>query len=324
MELQAAQLLSQPTTTGASVTDLGQLAELKGRVGEHADAASKQAGLKEVAQHFESLFVQMMMKAMRDAVQEGELFNSDEMKFHRGMFDQQMSLHLSQSGGIGLAPIIERQLGGQPQMAGAGNNALESLTAYMRSSAWRPVAEPATTNSVSVQTDFAPDNPQQFIGQLWPHATKTAALLGVDAEVLVAQAALETGWGKYMIRKPDGSNSFNLFGIKADPHWQGERASKVTVEYRDGIAGKERAAFRAYQSMGESFADYANFLSKSRYQEALGAGGDSETFLQQLQDSGYATDPRYAAKISALMQREEFRAQVAIERAAAPQPLATR
>ena len=308
MELQAAQLMNQPTTAGAAVTDLGQLAALRGRAGQNSPEA-----LKEVAQHFESLFVQMMMKAMRDATQEGGLFNSDEMKFHQGMFDQQMSLHLSQSGGMGLAPIIERQLAG-PSQTGGRSGELDSLASYSRDLR-RPVVAQQVA-APAVQKDFVPASPEAFIGELWPHAQKAAGALGVDAEVLVAQAALESGWGKYTIRRADGSNSFNLFGIKADAQWQGERAVKSTLEYRDGIAQKERGVFRAYHSLEETFADYVNFLNKPRYRQALEAAGDSEAFLRQLQDSGYATDPRYAEKISALMKRDHFQTQVDKERAA--------
>ena len=201
----------------------------------------KQGALKEVAQHFEALFVQMMTKAMRDATQDGGLFNSDEMKFHQGMFDQQISLHLSQSGGVGLAQVIERQLAG-PQNA-ANSKELQPLAeSWNRARAALGAAanEPVSRSPVEA---FEPQNPRQFVKALWPHAQRAGEQLGVDAEVLVAQAALESGWGKYTIRDIDGRNSLNLFGIKADAQWQGERATKVTLEYRDGIASKERASF---------------------------------------------------------------------------------
>ncbi|UTW46386.1 flagellar assembly peptidoglycan hydrolase FlgJ [bacterium SCSIO 12696] len=299
MELQVAQLVS-PTAAvrNAVATDLSSLADLRGRAGSNSPEA-----LKEVAQHFESLFVQMMTKAMRDATQEGGLFNSDEMKFHQDMFDQQISLHLSQNGGFGLAQVIERQLAG-PQAA-TPRGELAPLSESRQS-----VVSVSPAPALDQRPDFAPQNPQQFIRELWPHADKAAQQLGVDAEVLVAQAALESGWGKYTIRDLDGRNSFNLFGIKADAQWQGDRATKVTLEYSDGIARKERASFRAYESLEQLFDDYVQFLQKPRYQGAREASSN-EQFVQQLQQSGYATDPKYAEKITALMARDSFQTEVA-------------
>ncbi|MDM3871017.1 flagellar assembly peptidoglycan hydrolase FlgJ [Porticoccus sp. W117] len=306
MELQAAQMISPLRgASGTAVTDFSSLANLKGKA-----AQDNPDALKEVAQHFEALFVQMMTKAMRDATEDGGLFGSDEMKFHQSMFDQQISLHLSQSGGVGLAQIIERQLAGpqasegkelQP-LAQTWSKSWQKKRAALGAAANEPAQRPAVEH-------FEPQTPQQFVQALWPHAQRAGDKLGVEAEVLVAQAALESGWGKYTIRDTDGRNSLNLFGIKADNQWQGERATKVTLEYRDGIASKERASFRAYQSLEQLFDDYVEFLQKPRYQQAR-AATNGEEFVQALQDNGYATDPKYAQKISALMQRDSFRSQI--------------
>ncbi|MGS2724141.1 flagellar assembly peptidoglycan hydrolase FlgJ [Porticoccus sp. GXU_MW_L64] len=332
MDLQAAQVIGTPSANrGSAVTDLSSLADLRGRAGQNNPAA-----LKEVAQHFEALFVQMMTKAMRDAIPEGGLFNSDEMKFHQGMFDQQLSLHLAESGGIGLAAIIERQLSG-PQAVVSGGELQSLEQAWQRSTAIGPVAanepvfkpeletfEPETLELQTIESQtFEPQTPQQFIQALWPHAQRAGEKLGVDAEVLVAQAALESGWGKYTIRDGDGRNSLNLFGIKADDQWQGQRASKVTLEYSDGIARKERASFRAYESLEQLFDDYVQFLQKPRYQSVHQAANGDE-FVQRLQDSGYATDPNYAQKITALMQRDSFRAQVNDAKLSQLEPVAVR
>lgn len=137
-----------------------------------------------------------------------------------------------------------------------------------------------------------------FVKAVLPHAEKAAAELGIPAKVLVAQAALETGWGRHAIRRDDGSQALNLFGIKADKRWQGEGVEQMTSEYQDGRMQRERATFRAYDSVGESFADYVRFLkSNPRYQQALQHGGDSHRFAAGLQKAGYATDPDYAQKI---------------------------
>lgn len=142
--------------------------------------------------------------------------------------------------------------------------------------------------------------PEGFVASIWPHAQRAASELGVDPRALVAQAALETGWGKRHIARDNGSSSHNLFGIKANG-WSGERATTGTHEYVNGQRRTEVASFRAYGSMAESFSDYVRLLKNNpRYQAALGAGGDVRGFAQGLQRGGYATDPAYAAKITAI------------------------
>ena len=139
-----------------------------------------------------------------------------------------------------------------------------------------------------------------FIDKLWPHAVDAAAELGVSPHVLLAQAALETGWGKHQVRNSDGSNSYNLFNIKAGKGWQGERASSLTTEYVNGHATKENAQFRAYGSYAESFADYARMLkSNPRYAGALNQ--NTEGFINGLQQAGYATDPGYVEKFRRIL-----------------------
>ncbi len=141
-------------------------------------------------------------------------------------------------------------------------------------------------------------SPAEFVAAVRPHAEAAAAELGVPARVLIAQAALETGWGRKAIRHDHGGSSFNLFGIKADKRWQGPDIERMTTEYQSGTAVREAASFRAYGSVGESFADYVNFLkSNPRYADALRHGGDARRFVAGLQKAGYATDPAYAQKI---------------------------
>lgn len=142
--------------------------------------------------------------------------------------------------------------------------------------------------------------PEGFVASIWGHAQQAARELGVDAKALVAQAALETGWGRKLIQRNGGGSSHNLFGIKASG-WSGERATTGTHEYVDGVRRNETASFRAYGSVADSFADYVKLLKNSpRYQNALQAGGDVRSFAQGLQKAGYATDPAYAAKIAAI------------------------
>lgn len=147
---------------------------------------------------------------------------------------------------------------------------------------------------------LGPHTPEGFVASIWGHAQQAARELGVDAKALVAQAALETGWGRKLVQRNGGGSSHNLFGIKASG-WSGESATSGTHEYVDGVRRNETASFRAYGSVGDSFADYVKLLKNSpRYQNALQAGSDVRGFAQGLQKAGYATDPRYAAKIAAI------------------------
>jgi len=140
-----------------------------------------------------------------------------------------------------------------------------------------------------------------FIRQLLPHATQAAKELGIDPKVILAQAALETGWGRSLIKNSNGSTSFNLFNIKADKSWTGKQAQVSALEFDQGIAKKVNSGFRAYSSFKESFADYVDFIKTNpRYGEALKQVNNGERYLQELQQAGYATDPNYANKIMAI------------------------
>ncbi|HSW12948.1 MAG TPA: flagellar assembly peptidoglycan hydrolase FlgJ, partial [Solimonas sp.] len=161
-----------------------------------------------------------------------------------------------------------------------------------------PANPPLALKTDNTMGDFRPKTPQEFVEALLPHAEKAAKELGIPARVLVAQAALETGWGKHQIRHADGSPSFNLFGIKADKSWGGDRVRTMTHEYENGRLEKQSAKFRAYDSIGESFEDYVRFLkSNPRYTQALKHEGNAMHFTTGLQKAGYATDPSYAQKI---------------------------
>jgi flagellar protein FlgJ len=149
------------------------------------------------------------------------------------------------------------------------------------------------------------DKPDHFVSDLWPHAEKAANAIGVSAQALVAQSALETGWGKHSMRFPGGQQAFNLFGIKAGNNWDGPTLTKPTLEFRDGVMQTEIAHFRAYDSIPEALDDYVNFIqSSSRYQNALDHQGSDTHYLRELQQGGYATDPEYANKIIRIMQGE--------------------
>jgi flagellar protein FlgJ len=174
----------------------------------------------------------------------------------------------------------------------------------------RPVTERVEATAAAAQAERTPaagrggrlaDSPEEFIQKIWPHAERAAQALGVDPRMLVAQAALETGWGRHVPASADGRSGHNLFGIKAGRGWSGERGSHLTREFVDGRMQVERAEFRRYDGVAQSFEDYVGLLRGSaRYAPALAAAGDNRAFAQALQNAGYATDPAYAEKLTSI------------------------
>jgi flagellar protein FlgJ len=302
--------MTSPIAGNDVYTDFQGLSELRSRARNNSEDT-----LREVAGQFEALFIQMMLKSMRDAGLGEGLLDSEHTKTYQTMFDKQISIDLSKGKGLGLAEMMVRQLsragvengGAQPELAPQSPTfqALVPPTAGVRTAV-------QTSGAPAANSDWSPDSPQAFVTQLWPHAERTARSLRIAPEALIAQAALETGWGKHVMRRADGHSSFNLFGIKADARWTGERVTSETIEFRDGLMRKERATFRAYASLAEGLADYANFLqSNPRYQEALNKAGDAVGFAQALAAAGYATDPEYASKINKIISGDPLRRAVA-------------
>ncbi|MDC0663286.1 flagellar assembly peptidoglycan hydrolase FlgJ [Marinobacter sp. SS21] len=293
----------------------------------------KQAALREVAGQFEGLFLTEMLKSMRkagDVFAEGNYLNSQQSQFYRDMFDNQLSLTLSSNQGLGLTDTLVRQLSRQiPGMTDAGEPGASrhrtladydrSLPALSRGLPERltevsQIAGEASTPALAnegpadnAQTPRRFDSPGQFVRQLLPIARQVAAGSGIDPRLMVAQAALETGWGSHMIEGESGEPSYNLFGIKADQRWTGPAVDITTSEYREGVKLSEQAAFRAYPDYQASFRDYVSFLeSNPRYREVLAAADNPELFAQRLQEAGYATDPNYANKIRRILSGDQF------------------
>ena len=141
-------------------------------------------------------------------------------------------------------------------------------------------------------------SPDRFIADILPQAQAAADTLGISAHLLVAQSALETGWGKHTMKYADGRSSNNLFGIKTGPDWQGPSLQKTSLEFRDGILQSQVSSFRAYDTPAQSFADYVKFIHNNpRYQQALAQAGDDQAFIREIHSAGYATDPQYADKV---------------------------
>lgn len=320
---------------GASVyTDFTALAKLRAAAGNQSPGA-----MRETARQFEALFVQTMLKAMRDASPGDGLFDSDQTDFYRDIYDRQLALEMVKGRGIGIADMLVKSLGGPAEPVPQETNLQQALIrpglpVYPPDDATQavplvpvagvrealldigtqapPLVELAAGGVSGIEDtgasrDWQPRSPEEFVRELMPYAERGAEALGVDPEVIVAQAALETGWGQKIIRHPDGRNSFNLFGIKADSRWSGERVSVQTLEFEAGVAVKKRAAFRSYASLDEAISGYVGFLrSNPRYRQALEQAGDADAYLDGLESAGYATDPRYAEKIRAIMQRDSL------------------
>lgn len=266
--------------------------------------------LKQVAAQFESIFTQMLFKSMRKANEafedEDSPFNASSVKFYRDMHDQQLSMELSQSGALGLADIIVEQLSPTPGKYTPASLFAPSQIApqVSKSSSVKAITDETTTSSANTKPI---ESEQSFVSELWQHAKQAAEKIGLSPAVMLAQSALETGWGKHVIAKSDGQSSNNFFNIKADKSWQGDKAAKASLEFEDGVAVKKQSNFRAYNSIAESFDDFVNFLQQNpRYQSALKTTANPTEYLSELQKAGYATDPNYADKIINVLNRSEF------------------
>jgi len=290
-----------PLTSGAAsaadtYTDLSGLEALK-------NAPSSPQAISAVSQQVEALFLQMMLKSMRDASEaDGELDNN-ETSMYQDMFDKQVALTLSKRQDLGIARLFERQLEHKESpTAPAGPLMLPGHTSPA-AGAGADGRSGATGENLSTAQHAA-----QFVQQVLPTIRRAAQSLGVNPLGLLAQAALETGWGQRMPRTADGSPSLNMFGIKAGEEWSGARATADTLEFNGGVATQRRTAFRAYGSIEESVSDFANLLSSSpRYREAIAAGGNAQAYIQSIAKSGYATDPDYGNKLNQILNSSTLR-----------------
>jgi peptidoglycan hydrolase FlgJ len=292
--------------TANNYTDLNGLAALK------KDPGSPQA-IHAVAQQVDALFLQMMLKSMRDASTDGGESESNEMSMYHDMFDKQIALTLSQHQSLGLGAMLTRQLSAiaaakqqaaEKQEAAEKQQTAEKQQAGENTQAAKPAA-PAAGSPPSTSLVHAAS---QFVSQVLPSISRAAEALGVSPLGMLAQAALETGWGQRMARTPGGAPSLNMFGIKADEAWDGARAGANTVEFSGGVATQRHAAFRAYASIADSVNDFANLLKGSpRYRHALAAGADAQAYVDVIGRSGYATDPEYGNKLNEVLNGSTLR-----------------
>jgi flagellar protein FlgJ len=291
-----------------------------------ASRDSSPESLKAAARQFEAMFLQVVIKSMREATPGDELFGGQEGKMYQDMLDQQWAQVMTDGGGTGLARVLERQLA-----ANAGHASSEgpidpkplsdasvfsgvammpptARTAALRQTLQGGAARSAVSGLAGLAAEqppaggpAVPEHARAFVERVWPAALSASRATGIPAQFLVAQAALETGWGRAELAAADGSASHNLFNIKAGGNWQGQTVKASASEYIGGRWTKQEEAFRRYDSYEESFADYAKLLlDQPRYARVVGAQ-DAGSFARGLQQSGYATDPMYGAKLERII-----------------------
>ncbi len=268
----------KPLDTSAKLAlDTQSLEQLRAQARHSPDQA-----LKAAAQQFESVFLNMMLKSMREATPQDGMFDSEQTKMFTGMLDQQLAQSMA-SRGVGLADMMVKQLRGQ-----------------MTADKGQKIGAQSSINALP--SAYSENAQQDFVNRMLPFAMQASQASGVPPQLMLGQAALESGWGKREIRVADGSNSFNLFGIKANAGWDGKVAEVMTTEYKNGVAYKQVEKFRAYSSYAEAFQDYANLIGNNpRYADVLQQGGDVAGMAQAMQKAGYATDPKYADKLASIM-----------------------
>ncbi len=284
--------------------------------------------LKAVAHQFESMFVSMMLKSMRDATPQDGIMDNNETRLYTSMLDEQLSQSLANKG-IGLADVLMHQLSANHSLA---NHSLANQVSGQLSSG-RPSsgqmlpghlapssfeANKTTGHDASMTMEDALSGQSQSSGRqqknrlespvvdkarifksaLGAHAEAAGRATGIPSLFILGQAALESHWGANEVVSVTGVRSHNLFGIKATADWHGKTVQAVTTEYSHGVAHKKIATFRAYDSYAQSFADYVHFLQHNpRYQHVLAHAASATDFAHGLQRAGYATDPHYASKL---------------------------
>jgi flagellar protein FlgJ len=296
--------------------------------------------VKKAAQQFEALFMQMVLKSMREASPKSGLFDSPGQDMYTGMLDQQLASKVAHSG-TGLADVIARQLtrhmadtsGVGRRAAGEGgasapaaeapvdryaelatpspkvNARYDALaktdrTEQLRAAYLARGVAPASVRppTPDVQRPAADGTQRNFITRHWDSAQQASRMTGIPTQYIVSQAALESGWGRGEIRDGAGLPSHNLFGIKATGGWQGRTVDVVTTEYENGVPKKVVEKFRAYNNYSEAFRDWAQLMAGNpRYSEVLARGRDPLGFAHGLQRAGYATDPRYGEKLTSVI-----------------------
>ena len=294
MALAALGSVSGAGTPSADALRDPTLAALRGR-----SSADPKAAVREAAKQFESLFMQEVMKSMRQATTSSGMLDNAGTQLGTDLLDTQFANQMTGlKGGLGdvIARQLERQMGAAAAgAAGAAGTALQKGAA----AAFAPAAAAGAPAGVAAAATGATSSRQADFLQRNAAAAKSAeADTGIPAAFLLGQAAHESGWGRREIRNADGSSANNLFGIKAGSAWKGATTDVTTTEYIGGAPRKLTQKFRAYASADDAFRDYAKLMKDNpRYGQVLANASSAEGFARGLQKAGYATDPAYADKL---------------------------
>ncbi len=314
--------------SGGVAFDANGLNGLKNAAKENSPEA-----IKGVAKQFEAIFMNMMLKSMRDASPQDNPFDNEQSRTFTSMLDQQLSSNLA-SKGLGLADVLARQLskGSNPvsnsmeqavtdvqptsgygaqtnpiinnPFSPASDKAIANTQAYQAPLGVKNT--PAETSLINNKIDTKPlsDSATEFKNRMAKHAAEASRTTGVPAHLMLGQAALESGWGKRELKAADGTPSNNLFGIKATGNWDGKVVEATTTEYIHGVKQKRIEKFRAYDSYADSFKDFANMMSNNpRYNKVMANLDSVNGYAQAMQNAGYATDPNYATKLASVIQK---------------------
>jgi flagellar protein FlgJ len=317
-------MINSTDLSGKLAFDANGLNNLKQAAKENSPEA-----IKGVAKQFEAVFMNMMLKSMREASSsQDNPFDNEQSRTFTSMLDQQLSSNLA-SKGLGLADILAKQLSKNGYSA---SNALEQAVTDEQSNSNRNspssselISNPLSTNTIktfepkleqrTAPTEASPtnrtlnlkpisDNSSEFQNRMAQHAQEASRATGMPAHLMLGQAALESGWGKRELKGADGTPSYNLFGIKATGNWDGKVVEATTTEYIHGVKQKRIEKFRAYDSYADSFKDFANLMRNNpRYENVMANLQNVNDYAQAMQKAGYATDPNYASKLSSVIQK---------------------
>ncbi len=318
-------MINGPELSGKLAFDANSLNALKNSAKDNSPES-----IKEVAKQFEAVFINMVMKSMRAASPQDGIFDNEQSKTFTAMLDQQLSRNLADKG-VGLADILTRQLTKFSNSAtdameqavssddGAKPNAMGLNTfipTLLKSSGYSspattasPLTPPSAANAAAVTAPIETPaglhgHSAAFHQRMSHHAEAASRATGMPANYMLGQAALETGWGRKEIKGSDGTNSHNLFGIKATGGWQGKVAEITTTEYIDGVKQERVEKFRAYDSYADSFKDFANLIQNNpRYKSVMANVKSINGYAHALQNAGYATDPNYASKLASVINK---------------------
>ena len=293
-------MISDSKLLASAAWDAQSLNELKAKAGE--DPA---ANIRPVARQVEGMFVQMMLKSMREALPKDGLFSSENTRLYTSMYDQQIAQQMTAGKGLGLAEMMVKQmtpeqpLPAEERPAGPMKFPLETVMSFQNKALTQMVQKAVPRNyDVLLSGDS-----KAFLAELSQPAQLASQQSGVPHHLILAQAALESGWGQRQIRRENGEPSYNLFGVKASGTWKGPVTEITTTEYENGEAKKVKAKFRVYSSYLEALSDYVGLLTRNPRYAAVTRAASAEQGAQALQDAGYATDPEYARKLTNMIQQ---------------------